>query len=68
MQIAVDIFKCIFLNILFLIKAKFHLSLFLRGPIDNKSSFVQVMAWPRTGDRPLPEPMMTQSTNAYMQH
>ena len=26
LQIAIDIFKCIFLNILFLNKAKFHLS------------------------------------------
>ena len=26
---------------------------------DNKSSLVQVMAWRRTGDKPLPEPVMT---------
>ena len=39
--------------------SKFHWSLFLRGPIDNESSLVQVMAWRRTGNKPLPELMMT---------
>ena len=28
------------------------------GPIDNKSALVQIMAWCRTGDKPLSEPMM----------
>ena len=36
-----------------------------RGSIDNKSSLVQVMAWHRTGDKPLPEPMQTQFTDIY---
>ena len=39
-----------------------------RSPIDNKPALVQVMAWRRTGDKPLPEPMMTQFTDAYMRH
>ena len=39
-----------------------------RGPIDNKPALVQVMAWRRKGDKPLPEPMMAQFTDAYMQH
>ena len=26
------------------------------------------MAWRRTGDKPLPEPVMTQFIDAYMQH
>ena len=30
-----------------------------KGPIDNNSAWVQVMAWRQTGDMPLPEPMMT---------
>ena len=38
------------------------------GPIDNKSSLVQIMAWHRTGDKPLPEPMMTQFNDTYMRH
>ena len=39
-----------------------------RSPIDNKSALVQVMAWCQTGDKPLPEPMMTQFIDAYMRH
>ena len=39
-----------------------------KGPIDDKSAFVQVMAWRRTGNKPLPEPMLTQFTNVYMRH
>ena len=41
---------------------------FLRGPIDNKPALVQVMAWRRTGDKLLPELMLAQFTDAYMQH
>ena len=26
-----------------------------KGPIDSKSALVQVMVWPQTGDKPLPE-------------
>ena len=37
-----------------------------KGPIDNKASLVQVMAWHRTGAKPLPEPMMMQFTDIYM--
>ena len=36
--------------------------------IDNKSASVQVMAWRRTGDKPLPEPKLTQFADAYMRH
>ena len=36
-----------------------------KGPIDNKSMLVQVIA---TGDKPLSEPMLTQFTKAYMRH
>ena len=35
--------------------------------IDNKPALCQVMAWRRTGDKPLPEPMLTQFADAYMQ-
>ena len=44
------------------------LKLFPKGPIDNKSGLVQVMAWRREGDKALPEPMRTQFTEAYMRH
>ena len=36
-----------------------------KGPIDNKSALVQVMAWRRPGDKPLLEPVLTQFTDAY---
>ena len=35
------------------------------GPAGNKSALVQVMAWCRTGEEPLPEPMVTQFTDMY---
>ena len=37
-------------------------------PIGNKSVLVQAMAWHQTGDKPLPEPMLAQFTDAYMWH
>ena len=40
----------------------------LKGPIDKKSVLVQVMACHRTGDKPLPEPMVAQFTDTYMPH
>ena len=36
--------------------------------VDNKSAMVQVMAWHRTGNKTLPETMLTQFTDAYMWH
>ena len=39
-----------------------------KGSINNKPALVQVMAWRRTGDKPLPEPMLTPFTDAYMRH
>ena len=34
----------------------------------DRAALVSVTAWRRTGDKPLPEPMMTQSTDAYMRY
>ena len=31
-----------------------------KDPIDKKSALVQIMAWCRIGDKPLPEPMPIQ--------
>ena len=39
-----------------------------KGPMDNLSALVEVMAWRWTGDKPLPELMLTQFTDAYMLH
>ena len=38
------------------------------SPIDSKSALVQLMVWRRTDDKPLPEPVLTQFTDAYMCH
>ena len=37
-----------------------------RSLIDNKPALVEVMAWRRTGNKPLHEPMMTLFTDAYI--
>ena len=63
-----DIFKPIFLNENLKITIQISLKFVLRSPIDNKPALVQVTAWRRTGDKPLSEPMLTQFTDAYMQH
>ena len=63
-----DVFKCIFLNEKFCILMQFALSFVPKGPIDNKTALVQLMAWRQTGDKPLSEPMLNQSIDAYLQH
>ena len=65
--LADNIFNCIFLNENDKIPIKISLKNVPRSPIDNKSALVQVMAW-RTGEKPSPEPMMTQFIDAYMWH
>ena len=46
----------------------FSLKFVLKGPIDNKSALVQVMACRLFGADPFPEPMLIQFTYVYMQH
>ena len=41
---------------------------FAKGPIYNIPSLIQIMAWLRPGDKPLPEPMLIQITDTYMRH
>ena len=62
-----DIFKSIF-NESVWISITISLKFILKGPIDYKSALVQVMAWRRTGEKPLPESMLTQFTDAYIRH
>ena len=64
--LADDIFKCIFLNENDRISIQTSLKFIPRSPIDNNPALVQVMAWRRIGDKPLPELMLTQFTDAYM--
>ena len=53
-----DIFQCIFLNENVWIAIKISLNFVRKGPINNISALVQIMAWRRPGDKPLSEPMM----------
>ena len=53
-----DIFKWIFLNENVWTSIKISLKFVPRGPISNIPSLVQIMAWRRSGDKPLSEPMM----------
>ena len=52
--------KCIFIRI--------SMKFVPKGLIYNKSALDQVMVWRRTGDEPLPEPMLIQFPDAYMRH
>ena len=61
-----DIFRCNFVNETFLILIKNSLNFVPEGPIDNKSSLVQVMAWRLTGDKSLREPMIVQVSDTYV--
>ena len=62
--LADGIFKSIFLNENNRIMIQISVKFVPRSPIDNKPALVQAMAWCRTGDKPLHEPMMTQFTDA----
>ena len=59
-----DIFKCIFMDEKLCISIPISLKFVPNGPIDNNTALVQIMAWHRAGDKPLPEPM--QFTDEYM--
>ena len=66
--LANDIFKCILWNENDRILLHVSLRLVCKSPVDNKPALVQVMAWRQIGDKPLPDPMLTQFTDVYMQH
>ena len=57
-HLAYDTFKCIFLNENVKIAIKISLQFVSKGPINNIPELVQIMAWCRSGDKPLSEPMM----------
>ena len=63
MKITDDIFKYIF-NEGVWISITISLRFVPKGPIDYKSALVQVMAWHRAGEKPLPESMLTKFTDA----
>ena len=66
--LADDIFKCIFLNENYGIPIRISLKFVPMSLIDNKEALVQVMAWRRTGDKPWPEPMLSQIRDTYMRY
>ena len=53
-----DIFECIFLNENVWILIKNSLKFVPKRPINNISTLVQIMAWRRSGDKPLSESML----------
>ena len=61
-----DIFKYIFFNENVWIPIPILLKFVPRSPINNKAALVQIMAWHWTGNKSLPEPMMTQFTDIYV--
>ena len=52
-----DVFKCIFLNENVWILLKISLKFVPKGRINNIPALVRIMAWRRSGDKPLSEPM-----------
>ena len=57
-RFADDTFKLIFLNEYVRILIKISLKFVPKGRINNNPSLDQIIAWRRSGDKPLSEPMM----------
>ena len=53
-----DSFKWIFLNKIVWISLKISLKFVPKGPINNIPALVWIMAWRRSGNKPLSEPML----------
>ena len=60
-RFANDTFKRIYLNENFTISIKISLKFVPKGPITKNPALVQIMAWRRSGDKPLSETMMVSS-------
>ena len=60
--LADDIFKWIFSTENCRIPIQISLKFVARSPVDNNSALAQIIAWHRTGEKSLPEPMMTHLT------
>ena len=67
MKITDDIVKSIF-NESVWIPIPISLKFVPKGPIDYNSALVQVVAWHRAGEKPLPESMLTEFNDAYIRH
>ena len=66
--LADNTFKCISLNEKFWILHKFSQEYVTWGLIDSMAAWVQVMAWCRTGDKSLSEPMLVCGAGTCMHH
>ena len=60
-----DTFKRIFLNENVRISIKISLKFVAKSPMNNIPALVQIMAWRRSGDKPLSEPMMVSFLRIY---
>ena len=60
-----DIFKSIFMDEQLYISIRNSLTCVPKGPINDKAASVQEMAWRQKSGKPLPEPILTQFTDAY---
>ena len=49
-----DILKCVLIDKIFVFRLNFRRIFIRKGSIKNKSALFEVMAWRRTGDKPLP--------------
>ena len=65
--LADDKFSCNFVNENDRIPIQISLKFVPTNPIDNKPALVQVMAWCRPGEKPLPEPMLIQFTDGALE-
>ena len=63
-----DSFKGIFMNEKFFFSIQISLKFVPKSLIDNNAALIRVMVWRRTGDKPLPEPILTQFIDVYMRH
>ena len=61
-------FQLHFFNEILWISIEISLKFVPKGPINNIPAMVQIMAWCRTGDKPLSEPMVAYVADAYMHH
>ena len=61
-----DIFQMHFLPKKFNILIRISLKFIRKGPVDNTSILVQIMAWRRAGHNPLSDPMMTKFFDAVL--
>ena len=61
-------FKCISLNENSWILDNLSVKYVTWDIIDNMAALVQIMAWRRTGDKPLSEAMLLYCADAYMRH